>query len=91
MMVEAGAVAEASAASMIEKGRLIPRKKKVAIKTKTEARTASRTVMITTRIPFFLSVSMRKNSPVEKAMKASAMSDRKSIPVMTLSGTTWRQ
>ena len=38
------------------------------------------TVITITRMPFFFSVSMRKNSPTPNAMNASAISDRKSVP-----------
>ena len=45
----------------------------------------------TTFMPFRFSVSSLKNSPVENAINASAISERKSIPSITLSGTRCRQ
>ena len=90
-MVEAGAVADARAASTIEKARLRCRTKYVRMNTKTEARRASKSVMMTTLIPFFLRTSNRKNWPVENAIKARAMSGRKSMPLMIVEGIRLRQ
>ena len=47
--------------------------------------------MTSTFAPLFFSVEMRKNSPVEKAMNASAMSARKLMPSITPRGTRSRQ
>ena len=91
MTVEAGAVAEASAANTTEKARSSRRTKKVTIKTTTDARSASQTVMTMTFAPLFFSVEKRKNSPVLNAMNASAMSERKSMPSMMRCGIRPRQ
>ena len=48
-------------------------------------------LITTTFQPFFFRTEKRKNSPVLKAMKASAISDRKSMPSMTFTGTMSRQ
>ena len=90
IIVEAGAVAEASAASTIENARSSQSTKYVRIKIKTEARTASRIVIQTTFMPFLFRMSSLKNSPVENAMKASAISERKSVPSMIRCGTRFR-
>ena len=55
------------------------------------AANASKTVIITTFIPFFFSVSKRKNSPVLKAMKAKAISARKLVPSTNEGGIKSRQ
>ena len=80
IIVDAGAVAEARAASTMENARSSRRMKYVRIKMNTEARTASKTVIQTTFIPLFFRTESLKNSPVENAMKASAISERKSVP-----------
>ena len=59
--------------------------------TSTEARHASMTVMIITLAPLFFRVENLKNSPVLKAMKASAISAIKLMPLTTLPGTRFRQ
>ena len=89
--VEAGAVAEARAARTMEKFSSSPSTKKVMINTSTEARIASKTVMTMTFAPLFFSVSNLKNSPVLKAIKASAISAMKSMPPITFPGTRFRQ
>ena len=61
------------------------------IKTKSEANNASRSVMMTTFAPFFLSVESRKNSPVLNAMNARAMSGRNAVPSMICRGIMFRQ
>ena len=91
MTVDAGAVAEASAASTREKEKLSLNIEYDTRKTSTEARQASNNVITITLIPFFFSVSKRKNSPVPKAIKANAISERKSIPEITFSGTNPKQ
>ena len=91
IIVEAGAVAEASAASTTENASSRCSTKYVSTNTSTDASTASNTVIHTTRIPLRLSTSSLKNSPVENAMNASAMSDRKSVPSMIRCGTRSRQ
>ena len=91
IIVEAGAVAEASAASTTENASSSRSTKYVRIKTKTEAKTASNSVIHTTLIPLFFRTESLKNSPVENAMNASAMSDRKSVPSMMRCGTMFRQ
>ena len=91
IMVEAGAVVAASAASTIENARFSLKTKKVRIKTRSEARSASKSVMTTTLRPFFLRMSNLKNCPVEKAMKASAMSGKNSVPSIIGLGTRLRQ
>ena len=55
-----------------------------------EASVASKTVIQTTFQPFFFSTESLKNSPVEKAMKAKAISDKKSVPSMIRWGTRFR-
>ena len=82
MTVDAGAVAEASAPSTIEK--LMSRRsmKNDKRNTATDAKHASSTVMTATFAPFFLIADIRKNSPVLNAIKASAISLRKSMPSM---------
>ena len=90
-MVEAGAVAAASAESTTEKANGRCRMLTHRIITRIVARKASASVIRMTRIPFLRSVSSRKNSPVEKAMKASAISGRKSMPETIVSGTRFRQ
>ena len=89
MTVEAGAVAEASAPSTSEKLISSPRIKNDTMKTMTDARHASSTVITTTFAPFFLSVEKRKNSPVLNAINARAMSFKKSMPSTIFSGTRW--
>ena len=91
IMVEAGAVAEASAARTIENARSRCRIKNVRMNTRTEASTASKMVIQTTRTPLRFKTSSLKNSPVENAINASAMSERKSVPSMMLCGTSLRQ
>ena len=91
IMVEAGAVAEASAASTTEKASSSRKTKKVRTNTKADAANASSRVIQTTFMPLFFRTESLKNSPVEKAMKASAMSDRKSVPSMMRCGTRSRQ
>ena len=87
MTVDAGAVAEASAPSTSEKLISSPRMKNDTMKTITDARHASSTVITTTFPPFFLRVEKRKNSPVLNAMNARAISFRKSIPSTIFCGT----
>ena len=87
MTVDAGAVAEASAPSTSEKLISSPRMKNDTMKTITDARHASSTVITTTFPPFFLRVEKRKNSPVLNAMNARAISFRKSIPSTMSCGT----
>ena len=53
----------------------------------TEARTASKTVIQTTFMPLFFKTGSLKNSPVENAMNARAISERKSVPSMIRCGT----
>ena len=86
IIVEAGAVADASAASTMENARFIPRIKYVTTNTAREAMNASKIVSTTIFIPFFLRVEKRKNSPVLNAMNARAISERKSILSMTVTG-----
>ena len=87
IIVEAGAVAEASAESTMENASSSRSTRNVRIKIKTEARTASKIVIQTTFIPLFFRTESLKNSPVENAMKASAISERKSVPSMMRCGT----
>ena len=91
MTVDAGAVAEASAASTAQNARSSPNAKYVSTNTKTDAMHASRSVMTTTPRPLFLSVESLKNSPTLNAMNASAISEMKSMPPMTLAGIRFRQ
>ena len=91
IIVEAGAVAEASAASTTENDSGRRSTQNVSTNTSTEASVASKTVIQTTFQPFFFSTDSLKNSPVENAMKASATSDKKSIPSMMRCGTRPRQ
>ena len=90
-LVEAGAVAAARAASTMEKERSMPSTPHTARKTSTEAVRDSSTVITITRGPFFFSTERRKNSPVLKAMKARAISERKSVWEMKEAGTVFRQ
>ena len=91
IMVEAGAVAAASAASTMEIAPSSPRTHFIRRYTSTEAMQASSTVMTITFRPFFFSTDTRKNSPVEKAIKARAISDRKSMPETISPGMAFRQ
>ena len=91
IIVEAGAVAEASAASTTENDSGRCSTQNVSTNTSTEASVASKTVIQTTFQPFFFSTDSLKNSPVENVMKASATSDKKSIPSMMRCGTRPRQ
>ena len=91
MTVDAGAVAEASAASTAQNARSSPNAKYVSTNTKTDAMHASRSVMTITPRPLFLSVESLKNSPTLNAMNASAISEMKSMPSMTLAGIRFRQ
>ena len=91
IIVEAGAVAEANAARTMEKDRSIFRIQKVRTNTNTEAVSASASVMTTTFPVLFFSLENLKNSPVLKAMKASAISARKLVPSMICTGTRWKQ
>lgn len=90
-MVEAGAVAEESAARTTEKAKFKCRMKYVKMNTTKEAIKASKSVMTTTFIPFFFKTSKRKNSPVENAIKARAISGRNSMPVITEAGIRFKQ
>ena len=83
MSVEAGAVADASAARMIENAIPSFRIKKHSTNTSTVASSASNSVMTTTLLPFFFSVEKRKYSPTLNAINASAMSEMKSMPSTT--------
>ena len=91
MTVDAGAVAEASAASTAQNARSSPSTKYVSTNTKIEAMHASRSVMTITPRPLFLSVESLKNSPTLNAMNASATSERKSVPSMMVCGITFKQ
>ena len=86
IMVDAGAVALASAASTIENASDSPSTRYVSTNTSRLVRSASVRVMNITLAPFCLSAEKRKNWPVENAMKLSATSDRKAVPcIMSLS------
>ena len=61
------------------------------MKISTEAMQASSSVIRITPMPLFFSVDRRKNSPTLKAMKASAMSEMKSMPSMICAGIRSRQ
>ena len=91
IMVEAGAVLAARAARTMEKDRSSPSTPLVRTNTAAEASRDSATVTTTTRRPFFFRVENWKNSPVLKAMKARATSGRKSMPSITVWGTSPRQ
>ena len=91
MTVDAGAVAEASAASTAQNARSSPRMKYVSANTNTDATHASSSVMTITPKPLFLSVESLKNSPTLNAMNASAISEIKSMPEMTDAGIRFRQ
>ena len=65
--------------------------KKVMIKTRIEAMSASKRVITTTLPPLFLRTSRRKNCPVLNAMNAIAMSGRNSVPLIIGSGIRFRQ
>ena len=91
IIVEAGAVAVASAPSTTEKGKDRPSTRKQARKTRIAAPTDSSTVMVITLAPFFFRAERRKNSPVLKAMKARAISGRKPMPSTTRGGIRFRQ
>ena len=88
---EAGAVLAARAARTMEKDRSSPSTPQVRTNTAAEASRDSATVTATTRRPFFFRVENWKNSPVLKAMKARATSGRKSMPSITVWGTSPRQ
>ena len=91
MMVEAGAVAVASAPRTTEKAKFRPRIRWQVRKTRIAAPTDSSTVMVITLPPFFFSTERRKNSPVLKAMKARAISGRKAVFSITVLGIRFRQ
>ena len=80
IMVEAGAVALASAASTMENASDSPSTRYVSTNTSRLAISASVRVMNITLAPFCLSAEKRKNWPVENAMKLSATSGRKEVP-----------
>ena len=86
MTVDAGAVVDARAESTMEKAGSRCRIGHASTNTAAEAVHASRTVMTSTRIPFLRSAENLKNSPVLKAMKASAISGRNCVPSMKDSG-----
>ena len=88
--VEAGAVAAARAAKTIEKARLSRNITNITINTRKEAINDSNTVIMTTLIPFFFKTENLKNSPVLKAIKANAISDKKSILLTMFSGIKFK-
>jgi hypothetical protein len=90
-MVDAGAVVAARAESTIEKVKLSSSTQYVRINIAAEAKHASNNVIKMTFGPFFFSEEKRKNWPVLNEMNAKAMSDRKSIPSITVSGIKSRQ
>lgn len=89
--MEAGAVAAAREAKIRAKGLSNLSTLQETKKTRREANRDSKRVIITTITPFFFRVSKRKNSPVLKAIKASAISAIKSIPSMIEDGITLRE
>ena len=91
IIVDAGAVAEARAASTIEKARSMRRTKYAAMNTNTDATHASSTVMMRTLVPLPLSALNLKNCPVLKAINANATSGRNEVYSTTTSGTKFMQ
>ena len=91
MAVEVGAVAAASADNTMQRTRSRRRIAKVRMKTSREAHNASQTVITTVLTAFFLRILILKNSPTLKAMNASAISEMKSVPAITVSGIRSRQ
>ena len=90
IIVDAGAVALARAARRIENVNESFKIKKLKTKINSEAINASNIVITITFAPFFFNTSSLKNSPVEKAMKARAISDRNDVPSMTVSGIKFK-
>ncbi len=91
IIVDAGAVAAANAQRMIENGSVKFRIQNASTKTKSDAINDSNTVMTTSRSPLLRIKCSLKNSPDEKAMNASAISEMNSVPLMMLDGTTSAQ
>ena len=85
--VDAGAVAAASADKTIEKAKFIFKIKNITIKINKDAIKDSKIVITITLLPFFFKIENLKNSPVLNAIKAKAISERKSIPITIVSGT----
>lgn len=91
IMVEAGAVAAAREARTIENAKLSLSTRKLRTKISADAKNASARVMTKTFIPFFFNAESLKYSPVEKAMNARAISERKSMPSITFEGIRSKQ
>ena len=89
--VEVGAVTAAKAARTMEKARFSPNTKYKRTKTRPDAKVDSSKAMTSTLPPFFRKTERRKNSPMEKATKDKATSDKKSIPSATGAGIRLRQ
>ena len=88
---EAGAVAEANAASTMEKAVPRPKIKNARPNTRREAARASKTVITAILPPLAFKVLNLKNSPMPNAINASAISDKKPIPPTTERGIRSRQ
>ena len=91
IIVDAGAVADASALNTKENGKDKPKIKNVRINTNIEATSDSNMVMIIVLLPLFFNTSNLKNSPVLKAINANAISAIKSIPDMMEDGIKLKQ
>ena len=91
IMVDAGAVAAASADSTMEKAMPSRKIQNVRTNTNSDATNDSNTVMTITFPPFFFSLLKRKNCPTPNAIKASAMSERKAMPSITCAGINFKQ
>jgi len=88
--VEAGAVAAARAARTIENAKFNLKIQNITMNITTEAISDSNKVITTTFPPFFFKTASLKNSPVLKAIKARAISDKKSIPSIIFVGIRFK-